>query len=176
MTFVNKLSFAFYYIVIKNLPNSRYINLFGLIRTLYVCKCLGVMEYSKDGIVEDNVYLSNGINIRIGKRCHINENVFIQGAIVGDDVLIAPGVCILNSTHNYLDSEKTIIKQGELRGINPTIGNDVWIGRNSIIMPGIKIGEGAVVGSGSVVTKDVGSYDVVAGVPAIKIKSRKKCV
>lgn len=53
-----------------------------------------------------------------------------------------------------------------------TIGNDVWIGHNAIIMPGVSIGNGAVVGAGAVVTKDVEPYSIVVGVPAKKIKSR----
>ena len=53
-----------------------------------------------------------------------------------------------------------------------TVGNDVWIGHNAIILPGVTIGNGAVVGAGSVVTKDVEPYSVVVGVPAQKIKMR----
>ncbi len=53
-----------------------------------------------------------------------------------------------------------------------TIGNDVWIGHNACIMPGVKIGNGAVIGAGAVVTKDVEPYSIVAGVPAKKINMR----
>lgn len=52
------------------------------------------------------------------------------------------------------------------------IGNDVWIGHNAIIMPGVKIGNGAVIGAGAIVTKDVEPYSVVVGNPAHKIKQR----
>ena len=52
------------------------------------------------------------------------------------------------------------------------VGNDVWIGHNAIIMPGLKIGNGAVIGAGAVVTKDVEPYTIVAGVPAKKINKR----
>ena len=54
-----------------------------------------------------------------------------------------------------------------------TIGNDVWIGMRSIIMPGVKIGNGAVIGAGAIVTKDVPDYAIVGGVPAKVIKYRK---
>ena len=53
------------------------------------------------------------------------------------------------------------------------IGNDVWIGMRSIIMPGVKIGNGVVIGSGAVVTKDIPDYAVVGGVPAKIIRFRK---
>lgn len=54
-----------------------------------------------------------------------------------------------------------------------TIGNDVWIGMRSIIMPGVNIGDGSVIGAGAVVTKDVPAYAIVGGVPAKVIKYRK---
>lgn len=61
----------------------------------------------------------------------------------------------------------------ELRkGKSVTIGNDVWIGHNAIIMPGVRIGNGAVIGAGTIVTKDVEPYSIVAGVPAKMINKR----
>ena len=63
-------------------------------------------------------------------------------------------------------------KQG-MREAEVIIGNDVWIGMRSIIMPGVKIGDGAVIGAGAVVTKDVPDYAIVGGVPARIIKYRK---
>ena len=53
-----------------------------------------------------------------------------------------------------------------------TIGNDVWIGENAVILGGISIGDGAVIGAGAIVTKDVPPYTIVGGVPAKKIRSR----
>lgn len=63
-------------------------------------------------------------------------------------------------------------KQG-MREAEVIIGNDVWIGMRSIIMPDVKIGDGAVIGAGAVVTKDVLDYAIVGGVPARIIKYRK---
>ena len=64
-------------------------------------------------------------------------------------------------------------KQGSTEERPVVIGNDVWIGGRVIILPGVKIGDGAIVGAGSVVTRDVSEYDIVAGNPARVIKNRK---
>ena len=56
---------------------------------------------------------------------------------------------------------------------NTVIGNDVWIGRESIIMPGVTIGQGAIIGSGSVVTKDIPDWTIAVGSPAKVIKELK---
>ncbi len=58
------------------------------------------------------------------------------------------------------------------RRLGITIGNDVWIGRSAIIMPGVKVGDGAAIGAGAIVTKDVPAYAIVAGSPARLIRSR----
>ena len=110
--------------------------------------------------------------IIIGKECRINENVYIQSAIIGDYVLIAPNVAILASSHVYKDKSIPIIYQSETI-INPVIIEDnVWIGRNVIIMPGIRIGKGAIIGAGAVVTKDVPPEAIAGGVPAKVLKYR----
>ncbi len=109
----------------------------------------------------------------MGKHCHINENCFIQGADIGDHVMIAPNVAILNSVHNHSRVDIPIIHQGEKENLNSIIENDVWIGRNTIILPGVKIRTGCIVGAGVVVTKDTEPFSLIGGVPAKLIKKRK---
>ncbi len=87
--------------------------------------------------------------------------------------MIAPNVSILNSTHKYEQVDIPMIEQGEETNLNPVIEDDVWIGRNVVIMPNIKIGKGSIIGSGAVVTKNVEPYSIVGGVPAKLIKKRK---
>jgi maltose O-acetyltransferase len=110
----------------------------------------------------------------IGEGCEINENVFIQGAHIGRDVLIAPNVSILTTTHNYLDPNIPIKHQGDSSPQVPRIESDVWIGRNAIILPGVIIGQGSVVGAGAIVTKNIEPFSVYGGVPAKFIKKRDK--
>ena len=87
--------------------------------------------------------------------------------------MMRPDVSILTHTHNI---ERTDIPMGQqgMRVSEVIIGNDVWIGIRVIIMPGVKVGNGAVIGAGTVVTKDVPDYAIVGGVPARIIKFRKR--
>jgi len=108
-------------------------------------------------------------NIEIGKDTIIGDHVFLDGRDklqIGSHTAIASQVLIYNSQHN-IDSDdfEPVEKPVE-------IGDYVFIGARAIILPGVKIGRGAVVASGAVVTKDVGEKEVVGGVPAVKIKKR----
>ena len=108
------------------------------------------------------------INTKIGSFCSIGNHVKIGG---GEH----PYSWVSTSPVFYKgrDSVKAKFSEFDRDEIRTTfIGNDVWIGQNSLIKQGIKIGHGAIIGMGSVVTKDVEPYSIVAGVPAKKIKLR----
>lgn len=109
-------------------------------------------------------------NIKIGEGSILGDNVFLDGRdklIIGDHVDIASGVMIYNSEHD-IGSEDFHAVSAPVE-----IGDYVFIGPRVIILPGVKIGKGAVIGAGAVVTKDVGDYKIVGGVPAEVIKERK---
>jgi maltose O-acetyltransferase len=113
-------------------------------------------------------------NITIGDDCVINSFVHIwagpSGLVIGDRVMIASHTAITTLTHNYYDED---IRFAPAIDKKILIGDDVWIGSHAVIMPGISIGKGAVIGAGSVVTKDVKEHTIVAGVPAKLIKQIK---
>ena len=170
---IKKICFSFYYAFIMHLPNSRYLRFINNIRLFYVCNILGVMKKSKSSRFQNNIYLGGIGAVSIGKDCQINEYVFLQGAIIGDNVMIAPYVAFIANKKEVVKTDIPMNQVSNKKGLKVIIENDVWIGRNAIIMPGIKIGKGSIVGAGSVVTNDVESFSVVGGVPAKLIKKRK---
>lgn len=112
--------------------------------------------------------------ITIGEYSGIGENCCLYGEIhIGDHVLMASEVVIFTQNHNYMSRNLLILEQGTGEEKPVHIGNDVWIGRRAMIMPGVHIGDGAVIAAGGVITKDVPPYSVVGGVPAKVIKYRQ---
>ena len=158
--------------LISKLPNSRYLSLFNKIRCWYVTKIMGVMNPHSQNYFEENVYLGSPKAVTIGEHCHINENVFIQGAVIGNKVMIAPNVSILHNSHNHNRTDVAMIEQGVTTNNPPIIEDDVWLARNVIVLPGVTIKKGTIVAVGAIVNKDTEAYSVYGGIPAKKIKSR----
>ena len=120
--------------------------------------------------IEPDFYCDYGYNISTGKNFYANHGLVILDAApvsFGDDVMIAPGVLISTATHPLEPMKRS-------RGIETanaiSIGNKVWIGMGAKILDGVNIGDNAVIAAGAVVTKDVETNTVVAGVPAAIIK------
>jgi len=114
----------------------------------------------------------NGRKVHLGDRNVINFGCLLDGRKfqirIGSDVSIGPEASILTLGHDPQSPEF------EDRGGDVVIGNRVWIGYRAIILPGVTIGEGAVVGAGSIVTKNVEPFSIVAGNPARRIGERNK--
>jgi galactoside O-acetyltransferase len=112
-----------------------------------------------------------GSNTAFNAGAHINASV--GGEIdIGENCLFGPGVSVYSSSHHYLDPNQLIRNQGH-KISSVSIGNDCWIGANSIILCGVTIGDGAVIGAGAVVTQNIESFAIAAGVPARVIGKRK---
>jgi acetyltransferase-like isoleucine patch superfamily enzyme len=122
--------------------------------------------------IERNVLIGGMRNIEVGDNFFIGFGCVLNGGggiKIGNNVLIAQGVKIYSDQHRYNKKEVDIIFQGsDSRPVY--IDNNVWLCANCVILPGVHIGTGSVVGAGAVVTKDVGPYSVVGGVPAKIIK------
>lgn len=114
--------------------------------------------------------ISMGNNVRITMNCCIwaEKNSKI---VFGDNVLVGPGVKMFSGNHGTELNNIPMVFQ-DRKEADIIIGNDVWIGANSVITSGVAIGDGAIVAAGSVVTKNVLKYHIVGGVPAKMIKER----
>lgn len=109
------------------------------------------------------------VNCEIGQFCSISDEVVIGGA-EHPIAWVSTSPVFQNVKHS---GPKRKFSEFDFEGIKKTvIGNDVWIGRRAIIKAGVTVGDGAVIGSGSVVTKDIPPYAIVGGVPAKVIKFR----
>lgn len=113
--------------------------------------------------------LKIGNNSSIGPYSYIGCSGYIE---IGDNVMFSPRVSIYAENHVFDHPDIPIKEQGVKRSF-VKIEDDCWIASNSVILAGVTIGKGSVVAAGSVVTKDVPPYSVVAGVPAKIIKTRK---
>lgn len=164
---------SIYYLIAIKLPSSFFPlgSFFNSVRLFLLRRFVKIGEGC---LIEPGVNLGKGDNIIIGKNCQINERVYIQSAVIGDFVLIAPNVSIIGMFHAYDRMDIPMALQGITKDIPPIIEDDVWIGRNVVIMPGILIGKGSIIGSNAVVTKNVESYSIVGGVPAKFIRKRIK--
>lgn len=125
----------------------------------------------ENSTIEDFAVVNNGMgNIQIGDNTRIGiSNVIIGPIIIGNHVIVAQNVVMSGLNHGYEDIHTPIRLQPCSTSLI-TIGNDSWIGANSVITAGVQIGKHVVVAAGSVVTKNVPDYSIVAGNPARIIK------
>lgn len=107
---------------------------------------------------------------RLNVNCHINAAG--GGTIhIGKDCMIGPNVVMRSANHKFDRVDINMVYQGHTYA-NIVIEEDVWLGTNVIVLPGVTIGKGAVIGAGSVVTKDIPNMAIAVGVPAKVIKYR----
>ena len=120
----------------------------------YIAGDLSKFSIDETSYLKSGTYIECSGGVTIGKYCHLTR-----------------GVSIFSTTHDYDNSEK--IPYCEPITLKPVMIKDyVWVGSHSIILGGVTIGEGAIIGAGSVVNKDVPDYAIVAGHPAKVIKYR----
>ncbi len=125
----------------------------------------------ENAVIEDFVTINNGVgDVFIGSTAMVGIGSTVIGPVrIGRDVLIGQGVVLSGLNHVYEDIQLPIEKQPVTKK-TITVEDEVLIGANTSIVSGVTIGKHAVIGAGSVVTKDVAAYTVVAGNPAKMIK------
>ncbi len=126
----------------------------------------------RHSVIESFCCINNAVgDVTIGDYTRIGiHNTIIGPVCIGNHVNLAQGITITALNHNFEDASKRIDEQG-ISTKPVVIGDDVWIGANAVILPGVTIGSHCVVAAGAVVTKDVPDNCVVGGIPAKVIKS-----
>ena len=141
----------------KTLP-SRYRKKEKILR-----KLLGVL--GENPFMEAPVHFSYGCNTYIGNNFYSNFNLTVvddSRVYIGDDVMCAPNVTIATAGHPLYAEFR---RKGAQFSMTVKIGNCVWLGANVVVLPGVTIGDGAVIGAGSIVTKDIPPGVLAFGVP-----------
>ena len=122
--------------------------------------------------IERNAYITP--QLTVGDNSGVGINCEIYGPVsIGKNVMMGPEVIIYTHDHNFSRTDIPMMEQGNSPVQPVEIGDDCWIGRRVMIMPGVKIGNGCVIGAGAVVTKSIPDFSIAGGVPAKVLKSRK---
>jgi maltose O-acetyltransferase len=130
-------------------------------------------ECGRDVNVEHGAWFGSGRGIRLGDRSDIGMDALVIGPLtVGRDVMMGPRCILLASSHAFAAVDVPMNTQGFVEDSPIVIEDDVWVGAGCIVLPGVRIGTGSIVGAGSVVTRDVPPWTVVAGNPARVVRSR----
>lgn len=174
MSFFTLWRLIFYYGLLKHLPSTGGGNFLVFRKLRYFC-CRRIFDSCGRNVnVERGADFGTGRGISIGDNSGIGINAKIRGPLtIGDDVMMGPEVVVLTSTHRHDRCDLPMRLQGfePLRKVE--IGDDVWIGQRAILLPGVRIGKGAIIGAGAVVTKDIPDYAIACGVPAKVVKMRQ---
>lgn len=125
---------------------------------------------SENAFLNPPFYCDYGSHIEVGKNLFMNYNCMIidvAKVTIGDNCMFAPNVAIYTAGHPVHPVTRNSLYE---YGVEVTIGDNVWIGGNSVVLPGVHIGSNTVIGAGSVVTKDIPDWVIAAGNPCKVIR------
>lgn len=160
------LALVLYYVLASRLPGSEF-PLGDVWRRARAACCRRFLAGAgADVNVEPRVYLASGRHVTLGARSGFGRGSRIYGAQLGCDVMVGPGVVMLARNHAWEDLGRPMSEQGEGPLAVPVVEDGAWIGERAIILPGRRVGRGAIVGAGAVVSHDVEPFAIVAGNPA----------
>ncbi|MFM8292849.1 MAG: acyltransferase [Planctomycetia bacterium] len=172
MLILRLAAYAFYKGVAQFLPQPP--RLFGLGKLLRGLACRPLLlSCGRNVNIEQCADIGFHPTVRIGDNSGIGVRSTVTHADIGNDVMMGPEFVYIPVGHVFDRTDIPMRLQGPTPYQRLTIGNDVWIGRRVMVMPGVRIGDGAIIAAGAVVTKDVPDYAIVGGVPAKVIRFRK---
>jgi acetyltransferase-like isoleucine patch superfamily enzyme len=157
---------------------------YSIANGVQIGKNVSIFQGKKSSIqISSGTFIGDGVRLKAGfdGSIHIANNVYIHdysiifahcALYIGDNTLISPQVFITDFNHkkSALGKRELLTDSNGYTESPVTIGKNVWIGTHAVILPGVEIGDNAVVGAGSVVTKNVPANSIVAGNPAKIIK------
>ena len=164
---------------------------------VYAFRLMGGRSIHPKCLFYRGVRLDSPWNITLGTRCVLQQDVWLrvndrsklvvgeytfigrgteievnEGMTIGRGGLIAPGVFITDHNHGTALDRPMFEQPPRAAAIH--IGDDVWIGANAVILPGVSIGDGAIIAAGAVVNRDIEPYQIAGGVPAKVVGSRRQ--
>lgn len=165
-----KIIYILYRLFAQKLPISQRSALAKRMRGFWARKI--VQKMGNNVNIERNAIF--GPQLEIDDNSGIGINCEVYGPVtIGKNVMMGPEVIIYTSGHKHDRTDIPMIEQGSDEAKRVIVGDDVWIGRRAMIMPGVTIGNGCIIGAGAVVTKDIPDYSIAGGVPAKVLKNRK---
>ena len=179
MNFTRKLRLLAYYGFARHLPGTQHRNSLGQIvraRRIREIICRGLFRRAGKNInIEKGVYFGDGSQVDVGDNTKIGLDFEVLGPAIftlGKNVMIGPDVLFITINHRFDRTDIPVKEQGHQSPEGIVVEDDVWIGARVIVLPGVRIGTGAIVGVGAVVTKDVPAFTIVGGNPAKVIRNR----
>ena len=128
--------------------------------------------------VSPNAVFSNperieiGAGLNLGARCYLWAGPATGRIVIGDDVLFGPDVMVTSAGYRFNDGGP--VTQQAMDEADVVIGNDVWLATRVIVLPGARIGDGAIIGAGAIVTGEIPPYAIAVGTPAKVVGTRQK--
>lgn len=167
------IGMALYGIIGKHMPTSFSRIQIGQKQFRAFCTKLFVQYAGNNINVEKGAEFSRFLSIGDNSGVGINSKIYGE-VVIGKNVMMGPECVIYTRNHEYSRTDIPMNEQGFSEPKKVVIGDDVWLCGQVIILPGVTVGDHSIVGAGSVVTKDVPSWSVVGGNPAVVLKSRKQ--